>query len=141
MGQSQGGFISTYVAGTRDDIKGLMDFYPAFCIKDDALEQYPEGSNVPDPYYMNKMGVNLGKIFYDDATSFDIYDVMQDITCDVLLMHGTSDNIVPISYSRRASELIPNCIYKEFSGAGHGFSGTTNTQAINYCLELLSYNL
>ena len=141
MGQSQGGFVSTYVAGTRDDIRGLMDFYPAFCIRYDALEQYPEGSTVPDPYYMNKMGVNLGKIFYDDATSFDIYDVMQDITCDVLLMHGTSDNIVPISYSRRASEVIPNCTYKEFNGAGHGFSGSTNAQAINLCLELLSNNL
>lgn len=140
-GQSQGGFVSTYVAGTREDIKGLIDFYPAFCIKDDALEQYPEGSNVPDPYYMTKMGMNLGKKFYTDAVSFDIYEVMQDITCDVLLMHGTADNIVPISYSQRASETIPNCRYIEFQGAGHGFSGSTNSSAVNLCLELMSNNL
>ena len=50
LGQSQGGFVSTYVASTRDDIKGLIDYYPAFCIRDDAEKAYPNPNDVPDTY-------------------------------------------------------------------------------------------
>lgn len=141
LGQSQGGFVSTYVAGNRNDIKGLLDFYPAFCIKDDALRQYPNEDDVPDPYQLDKMFATLGKIYYTDVVSFDIYDVMENIECDTLLLHGTADNVVPVSYARRAAETIPNCEYIEIQGAGHGFSGKDNERAINASLELMKNNL
>ena len=141
LGQSQGGFVSTYVAGTRSDIKGLLDFYPAFCIKDDALEQYPDASKVPDPYQMTKMGTTLGKIYYTDVCSFDIYEIMANVKCETLLLHGTADNVVPVSYAQRAATVIPHCTYIELKGAGHGFSGSDSTKAINASLELMSNNL
>ena len=141
LGQSQGGFVSTYVAGTRDDIRGLIGFYPAYCIKDDALEQYPNADQVPDPYQMAKMGTTLGKIYYTDVVSFDIYEVMEDIECDTVIIHGTADNVVPVRYAQRASETIPNCTYLELQGAGHGFSGQDNDKAIAASFDLLTNNL
>lgn len=141
LGQSQGGFVSTYVAGTRNDIRGLLDFYPAFCIKDDALEQYPNAEQVPETYFMSKMYTTLGKIYYTDVTSFDIYEVMANIQCETLLLHGTADNIVPVKYAQRAAQVIPHCTYIELQGAGHGFSGADNTKAINASLELMNNNL
>ena len=75
LGQSQGGFVSTYVASTRDDIKGLIDYYPAFCIRDDAEKQYASVDQVPDTYSVLGFAT-VGKIYYIDAVSFDIYEVM-----------------------------------------------------------------
>lgn len=141
LGQSQGGFVSTYVAGTRNDIRGLIGFYPAYCIKDDALEQYPNADQVPDPYQMSKMGTTLGKIYYTDVTSFDIYEVMEDIECDTVIIHGTADNVVPVRYAQRAAETIPHCTYLELQGAGHGFSGQDNDKALAAAFNLLTDNL
>ena len=142
LGQSQGGFVSTYVAGTRDDIKGLIDYYPAFCIRDDAEEVYKSADEVPDIYQLAKMGgVSLGKIYYLDCTSFDIYEVMEDIECKTLLMHGTNDNVVPISYAERASETIPNCEYVVYQGQGHGFSGAAEKDSTERTIKFLKENL
>ena len=142
LGQSQGGFVSTYVAGTRDDIKGLIDYYPAFCIRDDAEEVYKSADEVPEIYQLAKMGgVSLGKIYYVDCTSFDIYEVMEDVECNTLLMHGTSDNVVPISYSQRASETIPNCEYVVYQGQGHGFSGDADKDSAERTIKFLKENL
>ena len=141
LGQSQGGFVSTYVAGTRNDIRGLIGFYPAYCIKDDALEQYPNADQVPDPYQMSKMGTTLGKIYYTDVTSFDIYEVMEDIECDTVIIHGAADNVVPVRYAQRAAETIPHCTYLELQGAGHGFSGQDNDKALAAAFNLLTDNL
>ena len=140
LGQSQGGFVSTYVAGTRDDIKGLIDYYPAFCIRDDAEKAYPNPNDVPDTY--NVLGfATVGKIYYMDAVSFDIYEIMEDITCNTLLMHGTTDNVVPISYSERASTTIPNCEYIVYEGQGHGFSGTADKDSETRTINFLKENL
>ena len=141
LGQSQGGFVSTYVAAIRDDIKALVDYYPAFVIRDDAEAQYSSAELVPDPYQMTKMGATLGKIYYVDATSFDIYDVMADYQGNTLIMHGTSDNIVPYSYSQRAAQVIPHCELVTYDGAGHGFNGQTATDADNHALEFVKNNL
>ena len=140
LGQSQGGFVSTYVAGTRDDIKGLIDYYPAFCIRDDAEKAYPNPNDVPDTY--NVLGfATVGKIYYMDAVSFDIYEIMEDIVCNTLLMHGTTDNVVPISYSERASTTIPNCEYIVYEGQGHGFSGAADKDSETRTINFLKENL
>ena len=140
LGQSQGGFVSTYVAGTRDDIKGLIDYYPAFCIRDDAEKAYPNPNDVPDTY--NVLGfATVGKIYYMDAVSFDIYEIMEDIECNTLLMHGTTDNVVPISYSERASTTIPNCEYIVYEGQGHGFSGAADKDSETRTINFLKENL
>ena len=140
LGQSQGGFVSTYVAGTREDIKGLVDYYPAFCIRDDAEKAYPNPNDVPDTYSVLGFAT-VGKIYYTDATSFDIYEIMEDITCNTLLMHGTADNVVPISYSDRASITIPNCEYIVYENQGHGFSGTADKDSENRTINFLKENL
>ena len=140
LGQSQGGFVSTYVAGTRDDIKGLVDYYPAFCIRDDAEKAYPNPNDVPDTYSVLGFAT-VGKIYYTDATSFDIYEIMEDITCNTLLMHGTTDNVVPISYSERASTTIPNCEYIVYENQGHGFSGAADKDSENRTINFLKENL
>ena len=140
MGQSQGGFVSTYVACTRNDIRGLVCFYPAYCIRADALNQYDSLDKVPDTYSVLGFAT-VGKIYYKDATSFDIYDLMPDYDHDVLIIHGTADTVVPYEYAVRASETFNNAELMTIQGAGHGFSGQDNVDAINKSLEYLQANL
>ena len=140
MGQSQGGFVSTYVACTRNDIRGLVCFYPAYCIRADALNQYDSLDKVPDTYRVLGFAT-VGKIYYKDATSFDIYDLMPDYDHDVLIIHGTADTVVPYEYAVRASETFNNAELMTIQGAGHGFSGQDNVDAINKSLEYLQANL
>ena len=140
MGQSQGGFVSTYVACTREDIRGLVCFYPAYCIRDDALNQYDSLDKVPDTYSVLGFAT-VGKIYYKDATSFDIYDLMPDYDHDVLIIHGTNDSVVPYRYAVRASETFNNAELMTIQGADHGFSGQDNVNAINKALDYLKDNL
>ena len=142
LGQSQGGYVSTYVASNRNDIKGLIDYYPAFVIKDDCLAQYASEDLVPDPYPMQKMGgMNLGKIYWVDAVSIDIYEEMAKYEGNVLLMHGTSDNVVPYSYSERASTTFKQCEFITYQNAGHGFSGNDDSDSLARSKAFLLDNL
>ncbi len=140
VGQSQGGFVSTYCACTRDDIKSLIAYYPAYCIRDDAIKQFDSVDKVPDTYTV--MGfATIGKIYYVDAVSFDIYELMENYENNVLLFHGTSDDIVPYSYAVRASETFQNVEFITYQNAGHGFSGNDKIDSINRSIEFLKNNL
>lgn len=120
MGLSQGGFVASYVAAKRpDDVAGLIAFYPAYVLQDDAWERTPDPDHIPDT--IDIMGNTVGRIYNKDAMSFDIYDMLPKYPHDVLLMHGTADRIVPISYSERAAHTFPSAKLIRVKGAGHGF--------------------
>ncbi len=122
FGDSQGGFVSTYVAGDRpSEVAGLIALYPAYVIGDDARKRTPDIDNIPDT--MDIMGLTLGSIYNRDAMSFDIYDQMKKYDGRVLIVHGTKDSLVPVSYSERAAETFANAELVKIEGADHGFFG------------------
>ena len=140
LGGSQGGFVSTYVAGTRpNDVKGLIALYPAYVLQDDAWERTPDPENIPET--MNLMGKTIGRIYNEDAMSFDIYEVMKEYPGDVLIIHGTRDNIAPISYSERAAAVFPSAELIRFDGAGHGFYGSDETRAAELAVDFVKKHL
>lgn len=141
FGGSQGGMVSAMAAQSRpDDITGLVLIFPAFSIPDDWNSRYPK-SEYPDaedmPETIPWWGVDLGRDFAVTARDFDIYENMAEFTKPVMIFHGTADNIVNISYSKRASELYPNCWYKTYAGAGHGFTPALMVEVDDYLLEFI----
>lgn len=56
----------------------------------------------------------------------------------VIYSHGTADNIAPISYSERMVERYASAELKRIEGAGHGFYGQQQTQAIDWMLDFLN---
>lgn len=141
FGASQGGFVSTYVAGTRpDDIAGLIVLYPAYVLQDDSKKRNPNPELGPETSRI--MGIEVGKIYDIDAQSFDIYDIMPQYHGKTLIIHGTSDNIVPISYSERAVTTFPNARLVVIDGAGHGFTGKANEiakiESIDFITNIIS---
>ena len=53
-------------------------------------------------------------------------------------MHGDADDIVPLSYSRKAVKTYSSATLKVIKGAGHGFDGAEEDKAIKYILSYLN---
>ena len=68
-------------------------------------------------------GTEVVKVYFEKSLDYDVYNDMKNYDGKVLIVHGTSDNITPISYSRRAIETFKDAKLKEIPGAGHGFRG------------------
>ena len=140
MGESQGGFVASYVASRRsDELKGLVALYPAYVIHDDAWRRTPDPDDIPDT--MNMMGMTIGRKYNEDAMSFDIYDMLPDYDGNVLILHGTSDRLVPISYSEKAVETFPSAKLVKINDAGHGFHGAADKYATKKMIEFVLGNI
>lgn len=140
MGRSQGGFVATYTAAERiNDIRGLIAFFPAYVIQDIARENTDNGRDIKDVSELN--GVRIGRIYYEDALSFDIYEVMKSIDKNVLLIHGTADDLAPYPYSVRAAETMPHAQLITIEGAGHGFEGEDDVYAVKCAVEFVKDNM
>ena len=64
----------------------------------------------------------VGDVYVKAAIDMDIYEEIRGYDGPVLLVHGTADKIVNISYARKAHEVYKQCEYLEIEGAGHMFS-------------------
>ena len=140
MGESQGGFVASYVASKRgEELKGLMALYPAYVIHDDAWKRTPDPFHIPDK--MNMMGMTIGRKYNEDAMSFNIYDMLPDYDGNVLILHGTSDHLVPISYSEKACETFPSAKLIKIDDAGHGFHGADDKYATKKMIQFVKDNI
>lgn len=64
----------------------------------------------------------LNYMAYIDAINHNLYRNLSLIKCPVLIVHGNSDNIVPIEQSRRLAHLIsPYAQLVEINGADHNY--------------------
>ena len=122
MGASQGGYVASIVAPeVQSMIRAMVNLYPGFVIPDDALKRM----NAPgyDPEHIRVMGYEISHKYNVDATSFDGVERAAGYTGKVLMIHGTADSIVPITYSEKALEAYEDAELLRIPGAGHGFSG------------------
>ena len=123
LGESQGGFVAAYTAAHRTDVRRLVLFYPAFVLQDDAGKRNP-GWDKPGYVFPETevIGNNtVSGIYSEAALSFDIYETIRAYRNPVLLVHGTADPVVPLSYSERAAGVYENAELRIIEGAGHGF--------------------
>lgn len=108
MGCSQGGFVSAITAAKRkQEIEKLILFYPALCIPDDAragkmmLAKF-DPHNIPK--LLNCGPMKLGRCYVSDVIEMNPYEEIKDFAGDVLIVHGTKDDIVKLEYSQKAYE-------------------------------------
>lgn len=139
-GESQGGFVASYVAASRpDDVRGLIALYPAYVLQDDAKKRTPDPNAIPET--TNVMGMTIGRIYTSDALSFDIYDMLPNYERNVLIIHGTADPIVPVAYAERAARVFPSAELVKIDGAGHGFHGADLTRAAGLVVKFVRENV
>lgn len=139
-GASQGGFVSSITAADpayQDKIFGLILYFPALCIPDDARKGSMQvirfdPKNIPD-----HIGEGTMRLCGDYARTVIDYDPYRHIGAYpglVLLLHGDKDAIVPIAYADKAKEVYGDrCQYFVLPGADHGFNAEPDLEkAINY---------
>ena len=127
-GESQGGFVSAYVAARRPEmVRGLILFYPAFVLQDAIRARYPNPADIPETAVV--MDNRIGAVYARDALSFDIYEVMGRYPGDVLIVHGDCDAMVPLSYSERAQKVYASAELRVIPGGFHGFRDALDAPA------------
>ena len=141
LGESQGGFVSAYVAARREDIQALVLYYPAFVLQDDAKERNPDWDE-PGHVFQDDPSFGVSAIYARDALSFDIYEVIANYHRDVLIVHGDRDTVVPLTYSERAVSVYDHAELKIINGAGHGFySGEPFRISTQYAKDFLTSHI
>lgn len=140
LGNSQGGVISAMTAAAHpDEIAGMVLSSPAFSLVDDAKELFGSTQNIPASY--RHMIMTVGREYFASVFDYDIYAAIQGYDGDVLIFHGDLDDLVPISYSEQAVEVLPNAELEILTGEGHMYSGDAVQQTITSMGEFLYEHL
>ncbi|MBR5866292.1 MAG: alpha/beta hydrolase, partial [Spirochaetaceae bacterium] len=151
-GCSQGGFVSALVASKRiEEISKLILFYPALCIPEDARKGSMLGTTF-DPNDIPEMlkfgSIEIGKAYPATASRIDAYKQIRKFTKDVLILHGTADDIVPLKYSKHAyNEYMAerennsekhSVEFEIIKDGAHGFSKKHDKIAMQHVRNFLS---
>lgn len=142
IGASQGGFVSALTAAKwKEKIEKIVLFYPALCIPDDARKGKMmmakfDPQQIPPVIRCGLM--KLGHIYPEDVMPLDPFTDIAPYPGPVLILHGTADSIVNISYSRKAKECYADCRLVEIADAKHGFSTKDDQKALPYLREFLT---
>ncbi|MFA4819634.1 MAG: alpha/beta fold hydrolase [Candidatus Aenigmatarchaeota archaeon] len=84
----------------------------------------------PPSFYIKRTLANKkGKKFREDCRKYTAYKTAGKIKCPVLIIHGTKDDVVPISQSRKLFKMLPNCKMIELKGVTHDFTDVQNVRA------------
>lgn len=142
LGCSQGGFVSGLLAAQLGtEIDRLIMFYPAVCIPDDARKGKMmfftfDPDNIPE--VLGRFPMKLGGDYARTVIHMDPYEKMKGYNGPVLLIHGTADQIVDISYARKLKNIYPNIRYEEIDGGGHMFKGEADKKACRILCDFMN---
>lgn len=126
FGTSQGGLVSALLANDEPEFFSKMILlYPGFSIPEQIKNSYDD----QNPFL--SLG-NIGQSYIDTLLDFDVYEHLANFTKEVLIIHGSNDFIVPVSYSERAKEIYKNCTLQIIEGANHGFNSENYSFFANY---------
>lgn len=131
QGESMGGLVTAMVAAKRkDDIKGIVLWYPAFIIPDDAKKRRKTGNTTIFGYVVSEE-------FDRAAIGLDVAKYQKAFDKPVLIVHGDKDSVVPLSYSSEAVKNYHDVTLKVIPGAGHGFDGEDSKSARRMSLSFV----
>lgn len=134
LGNSQGGYVSALLAQEMPDtFRALALVYPAFCLQDLAQKRYADFDELPETD--DVLGVRLSRAYAEAVLSRDPFEKMDCFSKHVFIVHGDADDIVPLSYSRRAVATYPHARLEVIEGAGHGFRGEDRRRAAQLVLD------
>lgn len=138
LGHSRGGQLVLERASKDEKIRTVVGLAPLINRKWLAKEsRYPDIEVIA---YWKKRGYHIatwGELFktsyWKDAHKYRTQDVLKNIKCPVLLVHGSKDTTVDVRSSKEAiGELPPLSRLEIVGGADHNFSNPThNIELLN----------
>lgn len=140
VGNSQGGYVCAQLAEERPELfRALALVYPAFVLQDAVRAHYEKLPELPDEDEV--FGVHLSRAYAEAAMARDPFAAMKSYPKDVLIIHGSADEAVPLSYSERAAATYDHARLEVIEGAGHGFRGEDRARAGRLILEFFQQEL
>ena len=135
---SQWGLVTALVSTRHSDIKWSILLFPAFSIPEIVRSMFPNVEDIKDTY--NVMWLLVGKKFATDVWDLDVYSEIAKDEKPVLILHWTSDSIVPISYSEKANRTYRNSSFYKIYRWSHWFTGRYFDDSLIYIKEFLKSN-
>lgn len=136
-GESQGGLVAALTAAhIPEKIRGLMLLYPAFVIPDKTRARFKSPADFPEVDM--RMGLEVGRKYYEDVWDMDAYTEAQSYPGPVTIYHGTGDTIVEIDSAQRAADSFPNAQFHAIKGAGHSFHGILHEQISGELIDFVA---
>ncbi len=136
LGESQGGYVAALEASTMPTfIKGIILLYPAFSLLEEVKKLFPEPNDIPETFDLFEFAV--GRKYGMDLFTIDIMQEIGKYPGRVLLLHGSKDDIVPVSISQRVVNIYEHAELSILYGAGHGFYDEEEVEANTRILSFL----
>ncbi|MFH1420536.1 MAG: alpha/beta fold hydrolase [Candidatus Aenigmatarchaeota archaeon] len=142
VGNSFGGIASIIAASRTRDLFALCLISPVVnyaehktkIMTEKALDDW---KNKGYTYYIGKNGarLKLNYTFLQDSYKNDGYAASKSINVSTLIVHGDKDKTVPITQSKKASEIIKECKLEIIKGADHRY---TNPKHSGLLIKLVS---
>ena len=144
-GGSQGGLVTAMYAARYPAVpRGLVLLFPAFNIPslaENLLEVMYGGDLSAVPEKVSVAGFSVYKKYVEDAVGWDPYKTIGNYGGNVMIIHGSEDLLVPLSYSRRAADVYTSGTLIKLEGQGHGFDEDGTVFATEQALENLLFPL
>ena len=136
IGESQGGLVSALTAADiPSEVSRLILCYPALCIPDNWNSRYNVLADIPDTTRL--WNVPMGHRFFEEVHYLKPFDVIDRYKGPVLIIQGDKDRIVSMDDSRRAVAMYREARLHVIKGAGHGFRGTEQQEALEQIRDFL----
>ena len=140
LGESQGGCVVGITAPShRDDVRAMVQYYPAFCIPDDARKRFASVSEIPETYKV--FNRKIGRVYAEKLLDFDVYREIAPYDRPVLIIHGDADRVVDVSYGKRAAEVYADAQVVCLPGEDHSFSGKGKLRAAKLAFDFFTAHL
>ncbi len=135
LGGSQGGIVTALAAAELGDrIRGIILYFPAFCIPDNWRHRFNE-TGIPDT--VDFWGLTLGKTFFTSMQDLYPFEIIGAYKGPVIIIQGDRDSIVLVDDSKKAASIYERCELTVLKGEGHGFSPDGLTVAIDTSLNFI----
>jgi pimeloyl-ACP methyl ester carboxylesterase len=132
VGMSFGGGLSAFwAAGTSRSVRGVIMFAPVIdyeedilgkdAVADGVIKKQPYRDELEDKGFVEVEGVSYGRSLLNEMKYINGIEGIKRSRCDLLIVHGDSDSIVPYDSSERFAKLNSRCQLVNIAGTDHGF--------------------
>lgn len=140
MGGSQGGLVAAMYAGYHPEkVLALGLMFPAFnipiLVRMYVRLDYGGLENVPEYVYFNE--AKIWHKYIVDAHGVYPYNFIGAFEGPVFMIHGDKDEVVNVSYSKKALELYKDASLTVLEGQNHGFDAEGQAIAIDYMNDFI----
>lgn len=117
----------------------VLDFYKLAQNRHKNFEELREQGYFEFHSYKDDKMIKVDFNCIESSKNYSMYERAKEVTCPLMIIHGTSDDVVPIEPAKELINSFPNAELKIIDGANHdlGVSGVYSV-GMNYIKEFFS---